>query len=178
MLEGRITSKTRIKLLLKFFLNSNTFARLPGPENEFWESLNAIHPELNRFELAGLLRARTNDSPKIFPAGTGQPLYNHINQQTRNHTGILQRTEQGIKKPGKVKRANSIGTFNLRQENPDTDITPAGLQINTSCPGRQIKVAGSLIQTKRNGRRLEIRPSEQFIGALRHDSPLLWRFYN
>ena len=53
MLESLITSKTRIKLLLKFFLNSSTKAYLRGLEAEFGESTKAIRLELNRFEQIG-----------------------------------------------------------------------------------------------------------------------------
>jgi len=55
MLNSLITSQTRIKLLKKFFLNSNTRAHLRGLESEFGESSNGIRLELNRFEDAGLL---------------------------------------------------------------------------------------------------------------------------
>jgi len=50
MIESLITSKTRIKLLLKFFFNSQTKSYLRSMEKEFGESSNAIRIELNRFE--------------------------------------------------------------------------------------------------------------------------------
>ena len=56
MLDTLITSKTRLKLLLKFFLNSSSRAHLRNLETEFGESTNAIRLELNKFEEAGLLR--------------------------------------------------------------------------------------------------------------------------
>jgi len=55
MIEALISSKTRIKLLLKFFLNSNATSYLRGLESEFGESTNSIRIELNRFEEAGML---------------------------------------------------------------------------------------------------------------------------
>ena len=55
MIETLISSKTRIKLLLKFFLNSNTTSYLRSLESEFGESTNAIRVELNRLENAGML---------------------------------------------------------------------------------------------------------------------------
>ena len=42
MLDTLITSKTRIKLLLKFFLNSNSRSYLRNLETEFGESTNSI----------------------------------------------------------------------------------------------------------------------------------------
>ena len=66
MIETLISSKTRIKLLLKFFLNSNNTAYLRNLENEFQESTNSIRIELNRFEDAGLLIATTEGEQKKF----------------------------------------------------------------------------------------------------------------
>ena len=68
MLDTLITSKTRIKLLLKFFLNSNSSSYLRGLESEFGESSNAIRLELNKFEKAGLLTTTTNGNKKMFKA--------------------------------------------------------------------------------------------------------------
>ena len=53
VLDTLITSRTRVKLLMKFFLNSRTTSYLRDLENEFDESTNAIRVELNRFEKAG-----------------------------------------------------------------------------------------------------------------------------
>ena len=55
MIESLISSKTRVKLLLKFFLNSKNSSYLRGLESEFGESTNAIRIELNKLEDAGLL---------------------------------------------------------------------------------------------------------------------------
>ena len=50
MIETLISSKTRVKLLLKFFLNSRNTAYLRNLEEEFEESTNGIRVELNKFE--------------------------------------------------------------------------------------------------------------------------------
>ncbi len=46
MLQALITSKTRIKLLLKFFLNSNNTSYLRDLAGEYGESTNAIRVEI------------------------------------------------------------------------------------------------------------------------------------
>ena len=66
MIETLISSKTRIKLLLKFFLNSNTTAYLRSLEEEFGESTNSIRIELNRFEKAGFLASHSQANKKVF----------------------------------------------------------------------------------------------------------------
>ena len=57
MLDSLITSKTRVKLLLKFFLNPGTKSYLRGLATEFGESTNAIRVELNRLTEAKLLKS-------------------------------------------------------------------------------------------------------------------------
>ena len=70
MIGTLITSQTRIKLLLKFFLNSSTTAHLRGLETEFGDSSNAVRVELNRFEEAGLLTSSRDGNKKIYQANT------------------------------------------------------------------------------------------------------------
>ena len=65
MLDSLITSKTRIKLLLKFFLNTSTHAYLRGLADEFGELTNALRLELNHLENAGLLKAENERNKKV-----------------------------------------------------------------------------------------------------------------
>ena len=78
MLDALITSKTRIKLMLKFFLNTGATGYLRGLETEFGDSTNAIRLELNRFEEAGLLEAHTESNRKVFQANKKHPLFPDI----------------------------------------------------------------------------------------------------
>jgi len=111
MLDTLITSKTRIKLLLKFFLNSNTVSYLRKLENEFNESSNAIRLELNRFEKAGLLISYTKGNKKYYKVNTRHPLYNEINKLIIKYTGIDQILENVIKKLGGIKEVYLTGSF-------------------------------------------------------------------
>ena len=75
MLETLITSRTRIKLMTKFFLNPRTKAYLRELERSFDESCNAVRLELNRFEESGLLSSSLVGNRKIFMANTNHPLF-------------------------------------------------------------------------------------------------------
>src|SRR6056297_3790839 len=88
MIESLITSKTRIKLLLKFFFNSQNKDYLRSLEKEFGESSNAIRIELNRFEAAGMLKSEYAGNRKYFQANTQHPLYNDINSILKKFIGI------------------------------------------------------------------------------------------
>lgn len=70
MLETLITSKTRIKLLTKFFLNPQARAYLRGLKETFGESGKAVRLELNRFEHAGLLCSEMEGNRKVYTANT------------------------------------------------------------------------------------------------------------
>jgi hypothetical protein len=90
LLEALITSKTRIKLLLKFFLNPNTSAYLRGLATEFGESSNSVRLELNRLEKAGMLEATTNGNKKMFQVNKKHPLYHSMHQIVMKYVGIDQ----------------------------------------------------------------------------------------
>ena len=79
MLEALISSKTRIKILVKFFLNDNLTSYLRGMEEEFGESTNSIRIELNRFEKAGFLQSFSKGNKKIFKVNNTHPLFREIN---------------------------------------------------------------------------------------------------
>ncbi len=145
MLESLITSKTRIKLLLKFFLNSSTKAYLRGLESEFGESTNAIRLELNRFEHAGLLTSHTEGNRKLFSANTCHPLFPEIQNLLRKHLGIDQLLEQVIEQLGEVEQVYLTGTFARGQESPDIEILLVGGNIDTAYLERLIAKAGNLI---------------------------------
>lgn len=88
MLEALITSKTRINLLLKFFLNSGNKSWLRSLENDFGESTNAIRLELNRLLKAGLLISINEGNKKLYRANINHPLYLDIHNLVRKHIGL------------------------------------------------------------------------------------------
>lgn len=109
MLDILITSKTRIKLLLKFFLNSKTSSYLRNLESEFGESTNSIRLELNKFEDAGLLSTSMSGNKKLFKANTKHPMFGDIQNILMKYTGLDKITEQIISKLGDVEAAYLIG---------------------------------------------------------------------
>lgn len=109
MLDTLITSKTRIKLMLKFFLNDSTSSYLRNLETEFGESSNAIRLELNKFEEAGLLETSLNGNKKIFKANKSHPLFKDIKNILMKYTGLDQIVEEVIQKLGDVERVYLVG---------------------------------------------------------------------
>jgi len=130
MLDSLITSKTRIKLLTRLFLNSNTFGHLRGLQTEFGESSNAIRIELNRFEKAGLLTSHTESNRKVYSANTTHPLFPEINSLLRKHLGLDQLIEKVIERLGLVEKVYLTGDFARGKESQDIDMLIIGSDLN------------------------------------------------
>jgi hypothetical protein len=111
MIETLISSKTRVKLLLKFFLNSNTTAYLRSLESEFGESSNGIRVELNKFEDAGMLSSSVKGNKKVFRANVEHPLFKEIHNIILKYIGIDQVIEKVIERLGSVEKVYLAGKF-------------------------------------------------------------------
>ena len=111
MIETLISSKTRIKLLLKFFLNSKTTAYLRSLEGEFGDSTNAIRVELNKLENAGMLSSSLKGNKKIFQANTKHPLFKEIHNILLKQIGLDQIIETVVERLGDVDNVYLIGDF-------------------------------------------------------------------
>ncbi|MEI8049004.1 MAG: ArsR family transcriptional regulator [Bacteroidota bacterium] len=131
MLDSLITSKTRIKLLTRLFLNSNTYGHLRGLQSEFGESSNAIRIELNRFEQAGLLTSHSESNRKVYAANTAHPLFPEINSLLRKHLGLDQIIEKVIERLGLVEEVYLTGDFACGKESQSIDMLIVGENIDT-----------------------------------------------
>lgn len=111
MIEALISSKTRIKVLLKFFLNSTTTSHLRGLEGEFGDSTNSIRVELNKFEEAGLLSSFSQGNKKLFQANTEHPLYEEIHNIILKYVGIDRIITNVAKRLGEIDSVYLVGKF-------------------------------------------------------------------
>lgn len=109
MIDTLISSKTRIKLLIKFFLNGNASAYLRGLEAELGESTNSIRLELNRLEHAGMITSRFVGNKKIFKANQSHPLFSDIHNILVKYIGLDSIIENVIKRLGSVEKVYLTG---------------------------------------------------------------------
>ena len=130
MLETLISSKTRIKLLLKFFINSNATSYLRGLEEEFKESTNSIRLELNKFENAGFLVSNNNGNKKVFRANISHPLFGDIHRIVLKMVGIDHVVDYILQRIGNLEKVYVIGNL---AKGIDTDVIDLVLvgDINT-----------------------------------------------
>ncbi len=148
MLDTLVTSKTRLKLILKFFLNPGSSAYLRGLAEEFGESSNAVRLELNRFEDAGLLESEAKGNKKLYHANQKHPLYKDINSIIRKTIGIDQIVDEVVAKLGDVQEAYVTGDFAIGKNGKTVDILLIGTEIHKDFLLKLIDKAESLINRK------------------------------
>jgi hypothetical protein len=148
MIESLITSKTRIKLLLKFFFNSQTKSYLRSLEKEFGESSNAIRIELNRFEEAGMLKSEYVGNRKYFQANTKHPLYNDLNNILKKFIGIDKIIDRITSQIGDLEAAYVTGDFAKGRDSKIIDLVLVGKNLDNNFIGNLVEKAQELIDRK------------------------------
>ena len=111
MLESLITSKTRLRLLIKFFINIANKGYLNGLAHEFGESTNSVRKELNNLSSAGYLERQTENNKVIYRANASHPLFKIIQKIVHKHVGIEEILENIYSKVGDVNRIEILGDY-------------------------------------------------------------------
>ena len=148
MLETLITSKTRINLLLKFFLNSNNKAWLRSLESEFGESTNAIRLELNRFLKAGLLVTVNEGNKKVYMANTNHPLYSDIHNLLLKHIGLDKIIAKVTSKLGKLSAVYLVGELAKGKNSKVIDLWFIGEELDKNYLLQLIEKSEQMINRK------------------------------
>ena len=126
MLDTLITSRTRIKLLLKFFSNSSNEAYLRSLAEEFGESTNGVRVELNRLAEAGLLESEPSGNTILYKANRKSPMFPEIRNMVTKHLGFDRIVEQVVKRLGSVELALIIGSCAKGMDNGEIDLVLVG----------------------------------------------------
>ena len=111
MLDSLVTSKTRIKLLLKFFINPSTKAYLRELAKEFGESTNSVRLELNRLTKANLLVSENSGRTVLYNANIEHTFFRDIQNIALKYVGIDRIVSNMVKSLGEVKYAYIIGDY-------------------------------------------------------------------
>jgi Fe2+ or Zn2+ uptake regulation protein len=130
MLESLITSKTRIRLLIKFFLNIANKGYLNSLANEFGESTNSVRKELNNLSSAGYLVKHNENNKVVYKANTSHPLFKIIQKIVHKHLGIEEILETVYNKIGDVKKIIVLGDYAKGIDSGDIEILIVGKNIN------------------------------------------------
>jgi hypothetical protein len=177
MLKSIITSETRIKLLLKFFLNPDTSGYLRQLSHEFGESTNGIRVELNKLCDAKILSARKSGRQKLFRANVDHPLFVDIRNIVLKSTGIDIVISNIIKKIGNLNKAFVRGDYAVGQDTGLIDLVLIGENVNIKETERVKSKTEKLIQRKIS---ILILTNDEYLNlkSTLEEKPLLLLFEN
>ena len=111
MLEELITSKTRLRLLLRFFISQANRGYLNGLATEMGESTNAIRKELNHLQGAGYLEKVKVDNKVEYRANTKHPLFEVLQKVVFKHLGLEEVVETVLERMGNVEQIILVGDY-------------------------------------------------------------------
>ncbi len=119
LFSGLITSKTRIKILMRLFLNPERNAYLRELADEFHASPSHIKEELDQLREANLLTSKKNGRQVLFSANQKHPVFNELHSMVKKALGMDRILESMIKRLGNLEKAMLIDDY---AEGKDTGI--------------------------------------------------------
>mgnify|MGYP001411885067 FL=1 len=131
MLNKLITSKTRLRLLIKFFVNQANRGYLNGLASEFNESTNSIRKELNHLSNAGYLEKYRDNNKIGYKANIKHPMFEILQKVVFKHLGLEEIVEHVLAQMGKVKEIHLIGDYAKGLDTGSIEVLLIGDQLNT-----------------------------------------------
>lgn len=127
-----ITSKTRLRLLIKFFVSQANRGYLNGLATEMGESTNAIRKELNHLHNAGYLQKEKTNNKIQYKANTKHPMFSVLQKVILKHLGLEDTVEVVLERMGDVEQIILIGNYAKGIDSGKIEIIVVGQDLNTS----------------------------------------------
>lgn len=163
MLGQLITSKTRLRLLIKFFVSQANRGYLNGLANEMGESSNAIRKELNHLHDAGYLNKVKNENKIEYQANSQHPLYEVLRKVVLKHLGLEDIVETVLERIGNVQKIILVGDYAEGNDSGNIEIFLIGNDLNMDYISQLEEKIEKLI-----GRKVSFYLATKFLGARKH----------
>ena len=119
LFQGLITSKTKIRILMRLFLNPSQHAYLRELAGEFSLSPSQIGEELKQLNKAGLLNKSKNGRQINYQANSKHPLFPELHSMVKKALGMDHILESMINRLGNLELALLLDDY---AEGKDTGI--------------------------------------------------------
>jgi hypothetical protein len=130
MLDTLITSKTRIRILVKFFINAANNGYLRGLADEMNESTNAIRKELNNLSEAGYLEKQADQNRVTYKANSKHPFFATLQKIVFQHIGLDAIIEMILERMGIVTQIVVLGDYAKGIDSGIIDVLIVGKALN------------------------------------------------
>lgn len=130
MLGELITSKTRLRLLIKFFVSQANRGYLNGLATEMGESTNSIRKELNHLQGAGYLQKIKVDNKIEYKANTDHPLFDVLRKVVLKHLGLEDIVETVLERMGNIEEIILVGDYARGNDSGLIEVFLIGKELN------------------------------------------------
>ena len=130
MLNKIITSRTRLRLLIKFFISQANKGYLNGLAHEMGESTNSIRKELNHLFDAGYLKKIKNDNKVEYQVNSKHPLYETLRNVVLKHLGLEDIVDAVLEKMGNVNQILLVGDYAEGKDTGNIEIFLIGKNLD------------------------------------------------
>jgi hypothetical protein len=126
LFTGLISSKTRIKLLIRFFFNPGTRAYLRELAKEFNVSTNSVREELNQLTSTKLLTSEKSGRQVLYKANQEHPLFPELKSMVSKVMGLDQVIDSIISRLGDLESAYLIDDYAEGKDSGIIDLVLVG----------------------------------------------------
>jgi predicted DNA-binding transcriptional regulator len=126
LFSGLISSKTRIKLLVRFFFNPKTRSYLRELAKEFNLSTNSVREELNQLTKTGFLNSEKNGRQVHYYANQKHPLFPELKSMVGKIMGIDQVIDGIVNRLGNLEKAYLIDDYACGKDTGIVDLILVG----------------------------------------------------
>ena len=126
LFTGLISSKTRIKVLIRFFFNPKTRSYLRELAKEFNVSTNSVREELNQLTRTELLTAQKSGRQVFYKANQEHPLFPELKSMVSKVMGIDQVLDSIVSRIGDLESAYLIDDYAEGKDSGIIDLVLVG----------------------------------------------------
>ena len=163
MLGELITSKTRLRLMIKFFVSQANRGYLNGLANEMGESTNAIRKELNHLQKAGYLDKLKVNNKVEYKANIKHPLFDVLRKVVLKHLGLEDVVEKVLERMGAVDKIILVGDYSKGIDSGLIEVFLIGQNLNMNYIAQLEEKIENLI-----GRKVSFYLASKFLADREH----------
>lgn len=124
--SGLITSKTRIKILMRLFLNPERQAYLRELSDEFNASPSQVREELRQLNEAGFLESRKKGRQILYQANKKHALFQELQSMVQKALGMDRILDSIIERLGNLEKAYLIDDYAQGKDTGIIDLVLVG----------------------------------------------------
>jgi DNA-binding transcriptional ArsR family regulator len=127
MLDSLFTSKMRVQILMRLFLNADSQSYLRELAHDFGASPGHVRSELQQLSAAGLLASEKEGRQVKYRADRSHPLFPELQSMVRKALGMDRILDNIVERLGELEQAHLVGDYALGRDTGIIDLVLVGM---------------------------------------------------